>query len=381
MRSPVKAANSEAAPGTTVTVLVSPLRRLERNTLRRELQLVRSALLYADRVELISATSAMLDTFEPLRGINKISPWDDVRRLPDLTLMRIFETKSVKSVRKRLASLTQLPAHDPRRTKLEAEHLPAIREALLEADALYDSALTPELDLARERGILTFANSGFNLEHQPREHKAWFADQVAACLSDPGSTLLFDDRARRVADRHAQSQALWASTQDRSKRAAVGSGLVSHLPTFPNAAMADVLRLRDDLTSERRAYRAAVRGISNELSSQAFDEPLNSDIAEYWRDVVAPAIEGMGRGAAAKTVGRATGRRLLREGLNRIATGGVLTMGISSITGLDSLLSLAAGASVSTADALVQEALSYREKDRRPELIYLSRVQRGIKGL
>lgn len=170
----------------TVTVLVSPLRRFGKDDLRRELRLVRSALLYADRVELVSTTSALLNTFEPLRCINHKDPWDDIRRLPDETLARIFEGRSTKSVRKRLARLTQLPSYDPERSQLEATHLPDIQEALRKADALYGSAMAPELDLARDRGLVVLRDTGFVLEQRAREHRRWFDEKVAErdCCTD-----------------------------------------------------------------------------------------------------------------------------------------------------------------------------------------------------
>lgn len=322
----------------TVTVLVSPLRRFGKDDLRRELRLVRSALLYADRVELVSTTSALLNTFEPLRRVSHKDPWDDIRRLPDEALARIFEGRSVKSVRKRLARLTQLPSYDPERSQIEATHLPEIQEALRKADALYNSAMAPELDLARDRGLVVLRDAGFVLEQRAREHTRWFDEKVAEHLKNADSTLLFDQRARRTAKRLDGADETWVTVKDRSKRATVGSGLVRELPTFPDASMADVLRVRDALTDERRSYRGAVRGLSASLTSQAFDEPLDSEISEYWNDVLEPSLNNLTLGVTTSELARRTGRRLFGDVGARLKVGGFLSFGVASFGSLESTL-------------------------------------------
>ena len=159
---------------------------------------------------------------------------------------------------------------------------PQIRAAVEEANKFYDETLTPELDIARDAGVLEVDVDEFELDDESEEHVAWFRERLRHAWEDPTGTVMLDPRSKRLL-RQEPGQASSASP-DRSKRAAVGAGFVSHLPTFPSAPMAHVLEARDELADGRADYRRCVRALSEKLVSSALDESLDTDIAEYWND-------------------------------------------------------------------------------------------------
>lgn len=375
----------EKAGNLTVTVCVSPLRRLGRKNVERELAQVRSALLYADHVRLVSTTVAMLETFRPLLGISASdsSMWDDIRRLPDHTLQRMFSTQKVKPIRKDLARVAQLPRHDHRRTQLESRMLPDVQAALKEAEILYDKMRTPELDLARDKGALTVETERFELEDPDAVHTEWFRSRLLEAWQDPVGTALLDDRAQKVL-RSTEARTHLPAALGRAKRAATGSGLVKHLPTFPKAPMADVLEVRGELADGRRQYRTVVRELSDRLASSALDPTLSSEVTELWHDGVEPVLEEMRRTVTLSGLARATARGLVGDLPSGLKSGGVLSVSIAALQGgADSPLSLlgAAGAGGYLVGTALQEALDERKRHQAHEFVYLTNADKGLKAL
>lgn len=376
-----KKAERSQSQALTVTVLVSPLARFDKKNLQRELGLVRSALLYADRVRLVSPTSALLSSLTPLRGVDSTNPWRDVRNLPDATLERIFGKGSVKSVRKDFAKLLQLPGHDPRRTKIEATFLPPIKQALDSAASFYDQALTPEIDLAIDSKVLELETTAFDPEASAADQANWFRDRLKEHWQDPTSTMLFDPRAQRMSAKIVQHNRPWAATEDRTKRAAIGSGLVRQLPTFPNAEMEDVLEVRRDLSAARSSYRTAIRGIAPQLASKALDAPLDSEIEEYWLDVIEPAMAQLTAGVLASRIARGTAKRLVGALAAGMKTGGI-TVGVASIAGFGDLLTAAVTGAVTgslyATGTVIQEASAQHGRAPAPELVYLNNIHKRL---
>lgn len=361
----------------TVTVCVSPLRRIGRNTVQRELEQVRSALLYADQVRLVSTTVAMLDTFRPLMGVSESHDvWRQLRQLPNATLARMYDKRPPKSVRKDLAKIESLPRHDPARTQLEAHLLPPLRAALDEARDLYDQALTPELDLARDRGALIVELENFELNDTSAEHIAWFRGRMLEAWSNPTGTVLLDKRAQRALRQHAPLERHPRAMLNRSKRAATGTGLVKRLPTFPDAPMGHVLEARDELTEARVNYRRVVRGLSEQLASTALDESLESDITELWHDTVAPALDEMTRTVNASRIAAATRTKLLGDLPRWVGSTSWIAAVVGSFTASPSAAALSASGAVASyvVETATREAIMQRRAAQSHDLAYLTQV-------
>lgn len=374
MRSRRPSGTTAAAPyQLTVTVLVSPLRRIGLNNVRRELGLVRGALLYADKVRLISPTTAMIDGFRPLRGIDLDDPWEGIRKLPDETLARIFEGQSVKSVRKKFAQFEEWAPHDPRRSSAEAHLKPQIRAAVEEANKFYDETLTPELDAARDAGVLSVDVDEFDLDDTSAEHVAWFRDRLRQAWEDPTGTVMLDPRSKRML-RQDPGQASAASPH-RAKRAAAGAGFISHLPTFPSAPMAHVLEARDELAEGRAQYRDRVSDLSAKLASSALDDSLDTDIAEYWNDAMVPALDNLRTRVQGTRLMRGAARRVFKGWAAAVKGGSGLTVGIVAPHDLRMLAALGGGAATYTIATALEQLQAQRAEPLAHEFVYLNGIE------
>ena len=61
--------------GLTITVGVAPhVKRSGQPSLQREMRLLRSSLMYADRVDLVAPSAAWMNAFRPLRAANADDP-------------------------------------------------------------------------------------------------------------------------------------------------------------------------------------------------------------------------------------------------------------------------------------------------------------------
>ena len=126
---------------------------------------------------------------------------------------------------------------------------------------------------------------------------AQYTDKLKSLLSSPNEHLLLDDRIGGIArslleEGHVVPHDL---TFDRATRSQVGTGLVSRLPAFPNASVASVLKARVELSEALTNYRAGVTKVSERIRSGPFDESLQHEVTDLWRDEVAPAVDRLSK--------------------------------------------------------------------------------------
>ena len=191
---------------------------------------------------------------------------------------------------------------------------------------------------------------------------------------------MLDPRSKRLL-RQEPGQASSASP-DRSKRAAVGAGFVSHLPTFPSAPMDHVLEARDELADSRADYRRCVRELSEKLVSSALDESLDTDIAEYWHDALLPAMNNLRTGLQGTRLVRGTARRLIGDWAAALKSGGAgaaITVGLLAPHDLRS--AAVSGAGVAAAYVIgtaIQQAQDQQAEPKARELVYLNGIERSL---
>ena len=316
-----------------VTVCVQPPKVLEARSINRELRYVRSCLLYADEVLLISPTVALLNAMEPLMHVDADDPWRGLRQLPKESWEYLADGKSSKALKKKLSFIEHAAAHDPERTRALSEWRATSRHALVKAQHKYQQCDAPELALAQSDGALRIIHDEFSHEDDSAAHREWFKRQMAQAWSDPTGTLLLDQRARKsIAKRPALKELAPGARNNRAIRATTGTGLIEMLPTFPRAPMADILDVRRDLTSARRSYRASVRSLSEKLSSNALDPELDSEIEEFWMEDVRPKIQAMSHQASALGIGKTTLRSAAKELLTKAGGSGLFGVGLTQLS-------------------------------------------------
>lgn len=297
--------------GLTVTVGASPrMKSSGQPSLYGELRLLRSSLLYADHVDLVAPSAAWMRTFSPLLNVDPGDPWLTVANLPPETLQRLgVEDVTLRDFRRAMRKLGARPDDDPQRLEGEALWRPAIVKLNQQAVEVFDSAEGSELNMALETGSVTLISDGTRFEESIAQQVNWFRERLIKALVDPNSTVLLDEVTTEfLREAGGYADGLPAVADNRSRRTAVGAGLVERLPTFPDAPMSHILEAREELAEGRAAYRQSVKDLTSELQSSALDETLPSEIDELWHDAVRPKLEDLRKSATATRVGVETAK-------------------------------------------------------------------------
>lgn len=380
---------SQDVGGLKVSVFTSPQIVQGEVTLTNELRLVRSALLYADTVELISPATSMLGTFNPLSQAHEVDAMSLLAHLDDATISRLgvgtpAQTRQVFEVLPKIFALPE----NLRRQIISADTEAELREKIAEAQegmkivggiasGLLERSGAPDLELAVADGSLVIDDSGYSFEMPTSKQVEWFSERLQHALNNPSATLLLDERTvQHVRDLRMDSP---SATENRATRASVGSGLIERLPTFPDARMKDVLEVRDSLSEGRARYRGTVKRLASSLASSALDDSLPADLNEMWRDEVQPVLRDMQHTVKISSLGRDLVGRLATD-YKSVVTGGTFYVAIENLSELSFTAAGALSAGANIAWQATAEVLSARGKVRKHELVYLLDVHKGLVG-
>lgn len=314
--------------GLILTVGASPgTKRNGQPSLRNELQLVRGSLLYADHVDLVAPTVGWMRTLSPLLTTDPEDPWRTITDLPTETLERL-----------------------------------GVR------------GITPEQFSAQ---MHVFANAADD-DPERIEAEEQFRERLTEALTDPSSTVLLDDvTSGFLSESGRYTDGLPAVADNRSSRAAVGTGLVERLPTFPKAPMSHVLEAREELAEGRAAYRRSVKNLTSKLQSSVLEPTLSSEIDELWHDTVRPTLKDLRKAVSTTRIAWGMGKRIITEG------GGLpsILVAVVSLGELAAALPSPAAATAivgRVAAAGAQEAFQSRAAVQQHDLVYLLKVNKKL---
>ncbi len=79
------------------------------------------------------------------------------------------------------------------------------------------------------------------------------------------------------------------AARSRATAASTGADLMSRLPAFPTATVADVMNIRDELSGSVPRFMATMSTASAEID--VLSSTFENDVEELWRTQVAPAVE------------------------------------------------------------------------------------------
>lgn len=374
--------NETVAGGDGLRITVGVVPRTRPNgqpSLEDELRLLRSSLLYADHVDLVAPSAAWMNDFRPLRGIDADDPWRTVSSLPSETLRRIgLDGVTPREFRRAMKKLEARPSDDPDRIESERQWREAIPQMKKQADEVFDSYESMEIDMALEADSVSMVSDGTRVEDSTDQQIAWFRDRLAEALADPSSHVLLDETTTGFLNNSEDyPNGLSSVAATRSRQLAVGAGLVEKLPTFPDAPMAHVLEARNELAEGRVRYRVAAKNLADKLQSSALDATLPSEIDELWHDEVRPCLEELRKTATMTRIAYETSKRLVTEGYG-VPT---VAVAIANIPDLASMLPSAAaaiGATGRVVAAGAAEAFRARSAVRQHDLVYLLDVEKKL---
>lgn len=241
-----------------LVVATSPTDFEDGRFLAHDLQMVRSALLYADTVELLSPAAVMVGAVAALQsadGDGWLSVFDSMN---DSTLAFLgvegdpAKWKATLSQYRQISALPRaerrraLGVHNAELQRLKNEferhiHMPDGPADML--TRILERAGAPELAEAVESGALTLTWDFMSLDADTDTQIQQYAERLRLLLASPNEHLLLDDRIADIARGMINERQVTPHDLAllRAARSRVGTGLVSKLPAFPNASVSSVL--------------------------------------------------------------------------------------------------------------------------------------------
>ncbi|MCC7078649.1 MAG: hypothetical protein IT198_16135 [Acidimicrobiia bacterium] len=365
--------------------------------LRNATQLVKSAILYADRVTVYSPVASLVGAVADLGDVT--APQQQVALLLDIVRQVPSLAARLDAPADELAQLEAFLAVDPRLMRQAAAahggrgQIDKVYEQLQDLSSVWEDEMpeaiekaketvgAEELLVAVEAGAVNIADLGAMptseviIDSLSRATGATpgtvldemilgFTARIVDMLSEPRAFPLLDAQssglARALERETVASPSLHAMR--RGSEVASAASFMGYLPYFPALPMDEVLDLRKSLSKPLIRFRGALAKLSREFQSRPIDEAFESEVEEAWRAQVAPALADIREGLAehgllreAASIAQGDLRRLLTE------AGGVLAAGSAEILPLSALLMAGLAASVPVADVAGRAVLRRRE--------------------
>ena len=364
-----------------------------------DVNLVKPALLFADKVNLVSyridlqaqvVSDAFQNTGMPIRYIYayaSLTRWNDEKELERLGMspnMLCSREDAEALFENRMDYLEFAQKYNDQikeRQRLVAQILRARR----------DSLVSDELDMAINRKLLEC--SAWHLDMPSPYQLSWTqvqksfgAGAVAGLLERLGTAtgvpLLEPGAHLQLSQVLGHDRIVQAVHHHDALRmpVAVASAVTSSLPGMNELSIGEIIDLRESLANYLPAFRAAMIKLSEEVSKQTQPDliPLASEIDLYWQRDIAPVLQEINH-----EVSRARyPRKLLsafssdKAALAGTASAVMLAAG-SVFAGAGALIPAAAAAAFPFVKAL-NDALHSRDDVRKNRLYFLYAVQKRI---
>lgn len=358
----------------TIAVATSPQGADSALSLEKELSLVKAAVLYADRVQLMSPVTAMNLGVHGMANASQADLLEFLASLDDHTIQRLGGNLAPGWRQSFLPQVKTLLGLSPMQNSVAQaavgpamEQLSRIQEKMnLELAKMREELTTQfervggtELLGGLESGLIQLADSGLNAQSTDAMVTAYI-DLLKNLLRDHRTHLMFDDSTgdlvrSLIRENHVNPHQL---ALRHSSNASLGSGLIRRLPAFTAAPLGEIIDLRADMDGALSRYRRAVAGFSERISSPSYEAEFESEVDDLWRNEVDPAIHEIKESLADHSLVREIGRHLGADLKNMVfaASGPFVALGVQSFAGLDAMVSTALGAATPVL-AVSQEAV------------------------
>lgn len=277
-------------------------------TLDEEIRLLKPALLYGDKVTLISPMAAMiggildvarLDTDALLKLIVEVAPIvspdgadklasgvAEYRRLKQKRGKTRDENLVVNRFGQQMRQMFQsemLPVlQDMAMTSGADELAPAIKAGLLDVSPLVTHGHYPDLRHLFEGHTDGFADDVISS----------YVEQVTELVSKRGTYPLFDDQTGNLLAMGVREGVFHVppGADDRAKQVHAAAAFMDRLPAFENASISEILQIREELGEPLVRFRAAMIKIGDLIEASPHEEEFRDQIDKLYGVQIAPAL-------------------------------------------------------------------------------------------
>lgn len=341
----------------------------------RELQYIKSALLYADNIVLISPLAYMItqlsskkevaDERTLLRMINYIMPFYS-EQYPE-------EAKAVQATLDGLTSLINSRKYK----SLPMSKKIALKRQAIEFAANVEGCFSELIGEDQSKELKTLLKSD-RLYLQKFEHN--LAD-VDGCVTEyfmmlrqsiKNSYPLFDELSNDLMVNAMKARIVQLSDTERRKitHAGLSDNLIQRLPSFEESTVDEILDIRKELDPSLVRYRAKVLSYSESIQSMPWDDSFENECSELYYKEVAPAVQEIAELTAENSFIKNLGYVTVTNGdfwktagglVCSIAAGGVIGAFNSAIS-IDKAVLISGGAWAATK---IAESFHEHQKNRR----------------
>jgi len=315
-----------------VAIVTAPYVATDRVFLRRDLRLVRAAIMYADHVQLISPGAQMIQQIAPLRNATGRDAAVMLRSLDDTTIAYLSDGEGLpEGWQDALDLLLRFDAQQwdawGEVTGTNLGELGEIRRgmdtAFAEAAAELRATVTDLVELsgysemlaAERAGLLTVTPAPL-LTEDTNELVKHYANRLKRLIrKNKNVHLVLDDDTAGLA-RAMQEEGKIAVTESaaaRMKRALTSEGLLDRLPAFPDTPLDELIDMRTDLEEPLTRYRRGVDNLSRTLNNHPLDDDMREEIGDVYANQVAPALDDLREQYAEHGLVREASRGLLMD--------------------------------------------------------------------
>ena len=286
-------------------------------------QLIKSALLFADKVELCSPFSSILNRFESFSNVMNSAPFTKKIRSM-IEMVQIFgqdqqyidrmefllELASKKHPRpKEIVMIKKMEREfeeDWRKFELVNYNMPGG----MHISALLKISKSGCLDFHRFPSGLIKADNG--------EAFAEFTQLIQKTLSSPSTYPLFDDQTGKFVTSEILKGTYPVSSiaASRSKQSGLASKLFENLPQFELASVDEILDIRKDLQVYLDRFRSAILKYSEGIVSAQWDAGFSFEAEQVFLKDVAPIIKDIEEQTASNKYLKMLTRRYADKPLN-----------------------------------------------------------------
>lgn len=280
-----------------------------------ELDLVKAALLYGDRITLISPLTTMLLRVESLEGFSPHQLIELIRRVAPI--LYPAQSASLELGFQEVEKHLRLGGDRRQRVPVLQRLAPTKRVLAETVRQIGHDAGIDQLAQARARGIVQIedADPGDEMdllvacivsaklaetrERPDHPHTSrvveTFVEKLSKHLSSGNEYLVFDEPIARLTEA-AVREGVFSPAKGpagRSAQAMAASALMGRLPTFPNATVDEVLDIREELRPSLTHFRSSLAAIAKGFSSSAWESDFEDEVNAAWVETVHPALEAI----------------------------------------------------------------------------------------
>lgn len=404
--------------GDTAIRIVSGIQEaaLSGPSVSEDLSMVRSALLYADRVEMYSLGTTLFLQSRGLTGLGDdeyirwflatISSTQSLAK-PHLTTsglsLSVFDWAKAERDKFTRAQWRSRPKAE--RAKVDdilTVALRAARESKSSFKRMWVDHGGPEIETAIESGLLTVNREWSDLLAIALDEERIDAsvNLINEALRPECGNVMVDNMVGGLARAMLRENKLKVPNyrMDDVRETALGAKMILNLPNMAAVSVEKVLEVREDIAPSLGSYRNSVAKLNELLREDPFSPDLPGEIDHVWYKEVAPRVDELERAVFDSSLGRYKDAVVAggRAGANAMFWGS-LSIGVANYANIDwanlGVAAPAIGASLASGgvavasgksgiDAFKEELVKSRTQRKRAQndgLFYLANINRSTR--